>query len=250
MNHRNLTLWRLAVVICMAMGSLGIQAKVFLVSVGVADYPGSSIDHKVPTRDAKTITYIYYKNAPLKYKQLLDEKATGKNILAAMKELYSKAGDDDVVVFFFSGHGYRGGFYVYDGYLGYDDVRKAMASTKCKNKMIFADACFSGKIRTDEKADTTATDQETEMKKSNVMLFLSSRGNEFSNERPDMKNGYFTTYLGKGLQGAADANRDRTITAKELFDYVHKGVIELSFGAQHPVMWGNFPDDMTIMKWK
>ena len=88
------------------------------------------------------------------------------------------------------------------------------------------------------------------MKKSNVMLFLSSRGNEFSNERPDMKNGYFTTYLGKGLQGAADANRDRTITAKELFDYVHKGVIELSFGAQHPVMWGNFPDDMTIMKWK
>ena len=147
-SFRYVSLCRLALLIGLLMGFSEAQAKVYLVSVGVADYPGTSIDLKVPTRDARTITWIYYKNSPLKYKQLLDEKATGDNIIAAMKETYAQAGDDDVVVFFFSGHGYRGGFYVYDGYLGYDRVRKAMATTKCKNKMIFADACLSGKLRT------------------------------------------------------------------------------------------------------
>ncbi len=224
------------------------EAKVFLVSVGVADYPGEKIDLKVPTRDARTITYIYYKNLKkdLEYRQLLDEQATVDHIISAMKELYAKATEEDQVILFFSGHGFKGGFYAYDGYLGYSQVREAMATGKCKNKMIFADACFSGKIRTDERADTLA---ESSMKKSNVMLFLSSRSNEVSNERSDMKNGYFTTYLSKGLTGAADTDRNRLITAKELFDYVHKGVIELSWNAQHPVMWGNFPDDLVVMKW-
>ena len=243
-----LMMLRSLVLVLMLMCFARHEAKVFLVSVGVADYPGEKIDLKVPTRDARTITYIYYNNLKknLEYRQLLDEQATTENIISAMKELYAKAKEDDMVVLFFSGHGFRGGFYAYNGYLGYTDVREAMATGKCKNKMIFADACFSGKIRTEEKADTLS---ENNIKKSNVMLFLSSRSNEVSNERADMKNGYFTTYLSKGLKGAADADRDRTITARELFDYVHKGVVELSWNMQHPVMWGNFPDDMTVMKW-
>ena len=240
----------LYVIVLMLSISLSMNADVYLVSVGISDYPGQQHDLHLPAGDAKAISTLYQSNNGAHVSLLVNGKAKKADIIKQMNEQFSKAGRDDIVVFFFSGHGSPGVFNVYDGNLSYDDIRKAMAGSKCNNKMIFADACFSGKIRTDEKADTTATDQETEMKKSNVMLFLSSRGNEFSNERPDMKNGYFTTYLGKGLQGAADANRDRTITAKELFEYVHKGVIELSFGAQHPVMWGNFPDDMTIMKWK
>ena len=245
---RHLTKLRSLAIVLMLMCFTPHEAKVYLVSVGIADYPGDKIDLKVPTRDARTITYIYYKNLKkdLVYRQLLDDQATTENIISAMKELYAKATEDDQVVLFFSGHGYKGGFYAYNGYLGYTDVREAMATGKCKNKMIFADACFSGKIRTDEKADTLA---ENNIRKSNVMLFLSSRSNEVSNERSDMKNGYFTTYLSKGLTGAADTNSDRVITAKELFDYVHNGVIELSWKAQHPVMWGNFPDDMVVMKW-
>ena len=64
-----------------------------------------------------------------------------------------------------------------------------------------------------------------------------------------MQNGYFTTYLQRGLRGGADANRDRIITAKELFNYVHAGVVKLSNNKQHPVMWGKFSDDMPVMIW-
>ena len=113
--------------------------------------------------------------------------------------------------------------------------------------MIFADACYSGTIRTN---DNIYRSEVSAAKKANVMLFLSSRSNETSIERRDMKNGFFTTYLQKGLRGGADVNNDKIITAKELFNYVHANVADLSNGRQHPVMWGKFSDDMPVMIWK
>lgn len=224
---------------------IGVHAKVYLVSVGIADYPGYENDLTLPAKDAQTITWLYSKNTSLQYCQLLNSDATTDKIVAAMNKVYHMAGPNDIIVFFYSGHGYKGGFYVYDGELDYEKIRKAMAKSKSKNKMIFADACFSGKIRT---SGASAQSMDA-TKKANVMLFLSSRSNETSIERRDMENGFFTTYLQKGLRGGADANRNRVITAKELFEYVHKKVIEISEDQQHPVMWGNFSDNMPVMTW-
>ena len=221
-------------------------AKVFLVSVGITDYPGTSADLSLPAKDAQTITWLYSKNTSLQYCQLLNENATKAKIIAAMNKVYSMAGPNDIVVFFYSGHGYPGGFCAYDGDLEYQAIRTSMAKSKSKNKMIFADACFAGKIRTN---GTSSGNEVSAAKRSNVMLFLSSRSNETSIERRDMQNGFFTTYLQKGLRGGADVNRDRIITAKELFNYVHENVVKISKGKQHPVMWGKFSDNMPIMVW-
>lgn len=227
---------------------LFIQAKVFLVSVGIADYPGNSMDLSLPAKDAQTITWLYSKNTNIQYCQLLNHEATRANIISTMNRIFAQAGTNDIVVLFYSGHGYPGGFCAYDGNLSHNTIRKSMAKSKCKNKMIFADACFSGKIRTNGR---TASNQELSAdKKANVMLFLSSRSNEVSIERRNMANGFFTTYLQKGLRGGADTNKDRIITAKELFNYVHKNVVNLSKGKQHPVMWGKFSDNMPVMIWK
>lgn len=222
------------------------SAKVYLVSVGISDYPGTDSDLTLPANDAKTISWLYSKNTDVTYKQLLNQQATAANILKALQETFKRATANDIVVFFFSGHGYPGGFAAYDAALSYDKVRKAMAKNKCRNKMIFADACYSGKIRTPGRNPNSAV---AAARKANVMLFLSSRSNETSIEQRNMQNGYFTTYLQRGLRGGADANRDRIITAKELFNYVHAGVVKLSNNKQHPVMWGKFSDDMPVMIW-
>lgn len=222
-------------------------AKVYLVSVGIADYPGMDSDLTLPDNDAQTITWLYSKNTNIQYCQLLNENATADRIIAAMENVYSRASANDIVVFFYSGHGYEGGFCAYDQNISYSRIRKAMSKSKCKNKMIFADACFSGKIRTGgtgSQADVNAA------KKANVMLFLSSRSNETSFERPSMSNGFFTTFLQKGLRGGADTDRNRIITAKELFQYVHSKVVEISDGRQHPVMWGKFSNNMPVMTWR
>lgn len=222
-----------------------LKATTYLVSVGISDYPGTSLDLNLPVNDAQTITWVYSKNKDLRYCQLLNENATRANIIKAMDKVFSMAKANDVVVLYYSGHGYEGGFRVYDTNLSYNEIREAMSKTKCKNKMIFADACFSGQLRSNNnngRANESA-------KKANVMLFLSSRNDEVSIENSAMKNGFFTTYLQKGLKGAADKNEDRIITAKELFDYVHKNVIRISNNQQHPVMWGKFSDNMPVMKW-
>ncbi len=227
-------------------GCFEASAKVYLVSAGISDYPGTANDLTLPANDAKTVSWLYRKNGEVEYKQLLDSEATVVHLLSAMRSVFAKAGTDDIVVFFFSGHGYPGGFAAYDGRLSYGKIRKAMACSRSKSKMIFADACFSGKFRTSGRESHSAV---AGAKKANVMLFLSSRSNETSIERKDMKNGFFTAYLQKGLRGGADANRDRVITARELFDYVHRGVVKLSRDKQHPVMWGKFPDSMPVMSW-
>ena len=219
------------------------ESKVYLVSVGISDYKGVDMDLRLSADDAKTMTWLYSKNTELQYVQLLNEKATIGAISSAMNKVFSNAGQNDIVVFFYSGHGYPGGFAVYDGKLSYSVIRKAMAKSKCRNKMIFADACFSGKLRDAKDKSTSST------KDIDVMLFLSSRHNEASIERPQMVNGFFTACLLKCLKGGADIDRNRIITAKELYQEVSRGVKTLSNDQQHPVMWGNFDHDMTIMKW-
>lgn len=229
--------------------SINACARVYLVSVGIADYsgfPGKINNLRLTTNDAKTIVDLYSKNASVDYSLLLNDKATKDRIVRAIKKVFNQASENDLVVFFFSGHGYPGGFCAYDGNIGYDEIRKAMAKSKSKNKMMFVDACRSGGMRVDE---TAAQGAVTAAKNANIMLFLSSRNNENSIESSGMQNGFFTTYLQKGLRGNADADRNRIITAKELYDFVHSGVAKISGGKQHPVMWGNFSDNMPVMKW-
>lgn len=239
--------------------SITAGAKTYLVSVGVSDYshyPYRVMSLRLPINDAKTVADIYSinkmrkrTNGSIDYVLLLDSLATKDRILRAMNKVYGHAVEDDIVVFFFSGHGFNGGFCAYDGDIDYKDIRNAMSKSKSKNKMIFADACRSGGLRGDHYVSGLPNYNDSTEKRSNVMLLLSSRTNENSRERTDMKNGFFTEYLKKGLRGNADANRDRIITAKELFDFVHKGVAEISDDKQHPVMWGSFDDNMPVMKW-
>ena len=83
-----------------------------------------------------------------------------------------------------------------------------------------------------------------------VMLFLSSRDDETSKEGTIfMNNGVFTACLLSGLKGGADQNRDRVITAWELFKAVSEGVRKMTYDEQHPVMWGKFDKNMPVMVW-
>lgn len=226
--------------------SLMAEAKIYLVSVGISDYPGTENDLRLPHNDAATIQWLYRENKQASTMLLINDKATVANVKSAMQTMFSQATENDIVVLFFSGHGVKGGFACYDGFLKYSDVKSAMSYSQSKNKMIFADACFSGAMRN---SGSGTTSDYTDLKNSNLMLFLSCRTNEISIENKNMTNGFFTYALQHGLRGGADANRDRKITAKELFTYVSKKVKEKSRDKQHPVMWGKFPDNMTIMKW-
>lgn len=245
---RNFLLRILFAATLLTLGST-LQAKTYLVSVGIGDYSGYPMkvnNLSLTVNDARTMANLYASNTTVDYALLLDEKATKQRIVKAIDKVFSKAGKDDIVVFYFSGHGYPGGLCAYNGNITYKTIRDAMAKSKCENKMMFIDACRAGGMRVDNKKTNREVNS---AKKSKVMLFLSARNNEDSIERSDMTNGLFTSFLAKGMKGYADANKDRTITAKELFEYVHTEVAKDSRQSQHPVMWGNFNNSMPVIKW-
>lgn len=216
---------------------------VYLLAIGISDYPNTKNDLRLPVSDAKAIYDLYKANGQANAKLLLNEQATKESILSAARDLYDEAQPEDIVVFYFSGHGQPSGFVAHNGTLLYDDLKDVFSSCKSQHKMIFADACFSGRLR-EARESSTSSHQDIDL-----MLFLSSRHNEVSIERPAMDNGFFTACLIKCLKGGADIDRNRIITAKELYQEVSRGVKTLSNDQQHPVMWGNFDHDMTIMKW-
>lgn len=225
------------------INAIPLDARIYLVSVGIANYKDSPL--RLPVEDARTLKYVYDKNGNTQSTLITDQNATKENILKQIRATFSGASEKDIVVLFFSGHGYQGGFCAYDGLLKYSDIREAMSTSKAKNKMIFADACYAGNMRQNQGSSSS----QNAIKKSNVMLFLSSRSKETSLESMQMSNGYFTDALQKALRGGADANRDRTITARELFNYVSKKVSSATNERQHPVMWGRFPNNMPVISW-
>lgn len=216
-------------------------AKVYVVSVGIADYPGTKKDLRISDNDAKAIAKVFNSTKDAAVTVLVNNNATRSALSSSMHTLFENAQSNDAVILFFSGHGTPGALAFHDGLLTYQHIFNMLKSCKANRKMIIADACYTGKMRTSSQHTANYNSQ-------NVMLFLSSRANEASRETK-YKNSLFTIFLERGLRGGADKNRDRQITARELYDFVHNGVTEASGNKQHPVMWGKFDNNMTIIKW-
>ena len=217
------------------------NGKVYLVSVGIADYPGTKNDLRISDNDAKTIAKVFQATKDADVHILSNEDATQSALLSTMHTVFEDAERDDAVILYFSGHGAPGALACHDGLLTYQHIFKMMKGCKASRKMIIVDACFSGKMRTTKQESSNYNNQ-------SVMLFLSSRTTETSLET-DYKNSLFTIFLERGLRGGADMNKDRHITAREIYNFVHQGVIKASGNKQHPVMWGKFDNNMTIIKW-
>lgn len=229
--------------------------KIYVMAVGVGKYQSTQIKSLTnPAHDADSIANFFGAgNAEVLV--LKDTEATGDSIRSKMRSFFSKSTKYDNVLFFFSGHGTHSGFCSHDylagfgGCVTYDDIKKIFQSVDAYGKMIMADACFSGVLRSKPKQEEqvavpnnppAVVVPDNTKSKQQVMLFLSSRNDEYSYEDTYYTNGYFTYHLCKALKGDADVNHNGVITAEELSNYVSAKVKEMSFDRQHPVMWGNF----------
>lgn len=240
-------MFRLALLSLAFVATIVANAAIYVVSVGINDYKSIN-DLHLCKNDAKAISEVFSTHTP-NVTLLTDAEATKANILRNLRAQFGRAKQADTVIFFFSGHGYENGFCPYDmgntpsTGLSFADIAEVMRSCDAGKKLIFADSCHSGGMRKSKGKTSNPSAG------NNVMLFLSSRTNESSIETPFMQNGIFTTFLKKGLRGAADANQDRDITARELFNYVSQNVRTTSQNLQHPVMWGKFDNNLSIIRW-
>lgn len=235
------------------------QVKVWAVVVGCAFYQHMKTLRY--TDDDAYQVYAFLKSieggalADDQVKVLIDEHATRENILAAMHETYRQADENDLILFYFSGHGLPGAFLPidYDGQanaLHHDEVHAALEQTRSRRKLVIADACHSGSLasrsvegdREALKAYYTAlTDS-----KASTALMMSSKGEEISMENGGLRSGVFSHYLIRGLKGEADGNHDSLVSVRELFDYVYREVRVYTGNVQTPTISGNYDEAMPI----
>ena len=94
-----------------------LPARTYIVSVGIADYPGSRNDLRVSANDAKTISGIFTKNGNATVDCFVNSDVTVKKVYTAMRNTFAKASPSDAIILYFSGHGVPGGLVCYDGVL-------------------------------------------------------------------------------------------------------------------------------------
>lgn len=131
----------------------------------------------------------------------------------------------------------------------------ALSKLGAKNVTVILDACFSGASRQSEtisasnltgtKALGIKVKQTTTRpweNNPNFRVMSSSSGEETSLGFDPSQSGLYTYFLCAGLQGEADANKDRKVTVEEMQEYLNKNVNELakkiSGKSQTPVFYG------------
>ncbi len=234
------------------------EVKIWAVIIGIARYEHMP-SLKYSDDDAYRI-YAFLKSpegGALKDDQiriLIDEDATRLKILQALNEIFLKADDNDVVMLYYSGHGLEGTFIPidYDGtnnLISHEEVKDILNRSKAKHKICYLDACYSGSLLAAKGPFSNSLlyfYDELDKTPGGTAFFLSSKNKEFSLEDGGLRQGIFSHFLIKGLKGMADFNKDKTITVKELFDYVYKNVREYTGNVQSPMIAGDYNERMPV----
>lgn len=234
------------------------QVKIWAVVVGAATYT-----HMPPLRYTDDDAYQLYaflkspEGGALPDEQvrlLIDEEAARKNILNALRATFLRADENDVILFYFSGHGLQGSFLPvdFDGYnnqLRHDEIKALLEESRAKHKIVLADACHSGSLlsmKTPLQIALKRYYEAFEQSSGGMALLMSSKGEEYSLEDGGLRSGIFSHFLVRGLKGAANQNDDGLVTIQELFDYVHQNVRMYTGNIQTPTLTGQFDPKMPV----
>lgn len=233
--------------------------KLYVLAVGVTKYANPHFNLKYAAADAGAFADLWKAHAASLYTgidvtELLDDQATVTNVRAALFNLLDKAGDQDTVILFLSGHGLvldDGSYYfatheidpstadtVAATALPWTSFQLALSRLKARHVLMFLDACHSGsalgnhQARAERMAEALAAG-------SGVIVFSSSRGSEYSYELDSLGHGAFTQALIEALgQGKAnfsvDGSHASNISAEEVLAYLRIRVPQLTNNQQTP----------------
>jgi len=203
-------------------------------------------------------------------KVIVNNNTSRTDLKIALKQwLRGRIEEDKTDVFvFFAGHGLASPdgkeLYLlpYDGEpslleetaLSRRELFDVIGQAKPKSATIFLDTCYSGISRSKETLLANARGITVTAKSLNIptglTVFSAAGGQQYSSSDEEAKHGLFSYYLMKGMEGNADANNDRRITAGELQAYlvnkVQKQAIRLG-REQTPELQGD--GARVLVKW-
>jgi WD40 repeat protein len=162
------------------------KPTLYLVTVGMSNYQNSSYNLKYAEKDANEISKIMQKNRTyktVKTMNILNADFT-KNVTKSLSSFLREAEINDVIIFYYAGHGVLDNQYNYylatynmdfDNPTGmglaFDVLENLFEGLVCRNRLMMIDACFSGEIdKTSLQADTSQFEKKDDIKFRNTQL--------------------------------------------------------------------------------
>lgn len=216
--------------------------------VGINNYPGNELDGCI--NDANEVAQLLSKNFDNtnNFEVIQKNDLNSKNdLMKLIKRLFSN--DDDIALLYFSGHGYHD---EKDEYIctpdfspefpgiKLSDILSEANNSKCKNKIIILDSCYSGGMG---KCSLLGT---SEVISKGVTILSASRDYECSAESRISKRGVFSTLLCEALKGGA-ADLFGQITPGSIYAYIDKA---LGRWEQRPLFKTNVQEFVCLRKTK
>lgn len=213
------------------------MAKKALV-VGINQYPDAPLDGCV--NDANAVSSVLARNGDdtvnFDVKKLVDGEVDTKGKLkGAIRECF--AGNDDVALFYFSGHGFIdaiGGYIVTPDYskddwgVSMQEILTIVNDSKCHNRVVILDCCHSGFM-----GSITSTGQTGAIVNDGVTILTASKSDELATETNG--HGVFTALLLDALKGGA-SDITGHITPGGIYAYIDRA---LGSWQQRPVFKTN-----------
>lgn len=231
--------------------------QTYAVVIGISDYQALTYatgDLRFADRDARQVAaFLRSKpggSVPESNIRLLTNRQATQTAIGQALTLFRRAGANDRVILYFSGHGLPNGFVPYDAGAGnpnriltYRIIKTAFHDAKAATKLCIADACLSGGLtrqrtaKPDPKSGTDAT---------SVAMMLASRSTQNAIEDGRLAGGAFTYFMLRGLGGLGDLNGDGIVTIRELHRYVSPEIKTRTRGRQTPIFYGRFSDNLPL----
>jgi uncharacterized caspase-like protein len=238
------------------------DAKTFALVVGISRYQKLPQDLwlQYPDADAKTFAQHLASGRggaipPGQMLVLTNEQATAAALRDAFRTFLKRPGKNDTVFILLAGHGTvdSRGAYI----LAYDSDPENLSGTTIPmseiqalveselstagHVILLADVCRAATIGSLKTAELGAVVEKLGEASGEMLGLMAARPRELSLEGPDFGGGHgaFTYSVLKGLEGAADENRDGFVTAGELIDFVTADVPKRTRDRQHPRDFGN-----------
>ena len=172
------------------------------------------------------------------------DEVTRTDILRKIQTLSKKCKPDDIIVLYFSGHGYsennEGYLIPYDTDLdlisdtsiAIQRIKDELDKCEAKTKILIIDSCYSG-IGHGKKVDLKMSEAFENSLFSNIsegsVIFASCKQNEQSFPLENNSMSVFTHYLIEGLKGNAGLNDSSEISFDDLCTFVTKKVARWAF---------------------